>query len=458
MCQQGKMQKWMQGLLLTVFAALSVINLSACTSPIKPTSVQKTRGETPSKSESKYSNMLSDSGRFRALLIGNQNYKYLNKLETPIADVTEIAKVLKEAYGFEIEGPLLDANKQQIMQAIAKISNTMNRENDSVLIYYAGHGAVASNDVGYWQPTDAKDSAVDRYDFVNWISSQEITNILKAMQAKHVIVVADSCYAGRIFSDRGDSSAGKPIPDVGWVKWLDAMQRMRSRTALTAGGDEPVVDSDGSGHSVFAKALLNVLRENREIIDGNTLFDRLKRKVVANRDITQIPHYNYIDKAVIKQEGNQGDFLFVHKDHPAINNLTEPAQQIQDHLMRVSIIVPPPPPPSTLSSIKIVYNPSQFALAQQISKELQESNFSTRLEIFDTWNTVALRNGLTSREIPLGAYTIFFPASLQESIGNVSQIVTPLLPDGNLTEKSLYEKHIFEGASIGADEAMIVLK
>jgi hypothetical protein len=176
--------------------------------------------------------------------------------------------------------------------------------------------------------------------------------------------------------------------------------------------------------------------------------------VVANRDITQIPHYNYIDKAVIKQEGNQGDFLFVHKDHPAINNLTEPAQQIQDHLMRVSIIVPP----STLSSIKIVYNPSQFALAQQISKELQESNFSTRLEIFDTWNTVALRNGLTSREIPLGAYTIFFPASLQESIGNVSQIVAPLLPNGNLTEKTLYKKHIIEGASIGTDEAMIVLK
>jgi len=42
---------------------------------------------------------------------------------------------------------------------------------------------------------------------------------------------------------------------------LARMTRKRSRTAMVSGGLEPVLDSGGGGHSVFAKAFLAALEE-----------------------------------------------------------------------------------------------------------------------------------------------------------------------------------------------------
>ena len=56
-----------------------------------------------------------------------------------------------------------------------------------------------------------------------------------------------------------------------------------------------------------ARAFLAVLRENREVIDGQALYDAIKRPVVLNSD--QTPQYSDIRRA--GHDG--GDFLFVRK-------------------------------------------------------------------------------------------------------------------------------------------------
>jgi len=83
------------------------------------------------------------------------------------------------------------------------------------------------------------------------------------------------------------------------------MEEKRSRTALTSGGLEPVMDGGGSGHSVFTKALIDVLTENTEPIDGQALFGLIRRPVVLNAD--QTPAY-----ADIRSAGHDGgDFILV---------------------------------------------------------------------------------------------------------------------------------------------------
>jgi formylglycine-generating enzyme required for sulfatase activity len=83
------------------------------------------------------------------------------------------------------------------------------------------------------------------------------------------------------------------------------MNAKRSRTALTSGGLEPVLDRGGGAHSVFAGALLAALAENPGLMFGAELFDRVKGVVVANAD--QTPEY-----ADIRYTGHEkGDFLFV---------------------------------------------------------------------------------------------------------------------------------------------------
>ncbi len=167
--------------------------------------------------------------------------------------------------------------------------------NDNLLIYYAGHGLL--DDVaeqGYWLPVDAEDGNP-----VNWVSTGDITAMLRAIQAKHVMVVADSCYSGTLVR----KAASKPVTKTEKKAWAK-----RARIALVSGGLEPVIDGGGDGnHSVFASAFLSALAENDGVIEGQSLFNRIKRPVVLNAD--QTPQYSDIRRA--GHEG--GDFLFVKR-------------------------------------------------------------------------------------------------------------------------------------------------
>ncbi|XCN74950.1 MAG: caspase family protein [Candidatus Electrothrix aestuarii] len=239
-------------------------------------------------------------GRFHALVIGNQNYRYLTKLKTPKADAEAVAKVLQDQYGFTVD-LLLDKSRAEILLALARLRKTMTSEEDNLLIYYAGHGYLdVPTGTGYWQPVDAQTDNT-----VYWIPTDEITRLLRAIRARHVLVVADSCYSGSLLMR--DSGARLPT-GVERDEWLHRMQKRRSRTALTSGGEEPVADGGGSGHSVFAKVFLEVLLENKGILDGDRLFDRIKTPVAANAE--QTPFYGIIRMT----NHDMGDFLLVPKE------------------------------------------------------------------------------------------------------------------------------------------------
>ena len=165
-----------------------------------------------------------------------------------------------------------------------------------VMIYYAGHGIVDPvTDLGYWLPVDAKQNSP-----ANWVSNDDITNMLKAIPARHILVVADSCYSGTL-------TRAAPIDLETWEDrrdWLKRIAKKRSRTALASGGLEPVADAGSGGHSVFAAALLDALRENSEIVEARALFAPVRRKVVLNADQTPV----YSD---IRQAGDDGgEFIF----------------------------------------------------------------------------------------------------------------------------------------------------
>lgn len=121
--------------------------------------------------------------------------------------------------------------------------------------------------------------------------------MIRAMKAKHVIVVADSCYAGTL--TRGITIRNKN------AGWLGRLATRRSRTALSSGGNEPVDDGGPDGHSVFAAAFIQALERNESVIDATELHSRLRRRIML--DALQSPQYGDIRLA-----GHEdGDFLFV---------------------------------------------------------------------------------------------------------------------------------------------------
>jgi len=235
-----------------------------------------------------------DFGRYFSLVIGNNNYQTLPKLKTAKNDAQVIAGTLKRSYGFNVE-LLIDATRSDILLALNKLRRKLTKR-DNLLIYYAGHGWLDKEaDEGYWLPTDAEEDNT-----VNWVTNSYITSTLRAIEAKHVLIVADSCYSGKL-------GRGLHIRNIS-PSYLDRISKKKARSVISSGGLEPVIDSGGEGrHSVFASVFLNVLRENTSVMDGTQLFLKIRRPVMLNAD--QTPEYSDIRKA-----GHQGgDFLFVRR-------------------------------------------------------------------------------------------------------------------------------------------------
>ena len=233
-----------------------------------------------------------DFGSYSALIIGNNNYQYLPQLKTAQNDAKKVAETLKDKYGFKVK-LLLDANRSDILLALNNLRWNLTNQ-DNLLVYYAGHGWLDKEaDEGYWLPVNAQ-----KENMLAWISNSSITASLRALKAKHVLIVADSCYSGKLA--RGVHIVNKA------PGYLSRLSQKRARSVISSGGLEPVIDSGGRGqHSIFASAFLDTLRDNKGIMDGAQLFNKLRRPVMLNSD--QTPEYSDIRRA--GHEG--GEFLFV---------------------------------------------------------------------------------------------------------------------------------------------------
>ena len=237
-------------------------------------------------------------GNYHALVIGNNDYADLPKLKTAVNDARSVAALLESDYAFNVQ-LLLNATRNEVIRALANLRGDLG-PNDNLLIYYAGHGVLDEYaNQGYWLPVDAEKDSPG-----NWISNSDITDATRAMRAKHVLVVADSCYSGTLVRAATVTIKNSQERDA----WLKRMINKRSRTALVSGGLEPVIDSGGGGeHSVFAKAFLNALTENRDVLDGQAMFAAVKRPVALESD--QTPQYSDI-----RRSGHDGgDFLLVRR-------------------------------------------------------------------------------------------------------------------------------------------------
>ncbi len=244
-----------------------------------------------------------DFGRYHALVIGNTAYRHLPKLKTAGRDAEAVARTLSERYGFQVT-LLHDATRYDVLSGLNRLRAELGDE-DNLLVYYAGHGELDQvNMRGHWLPVDA-----ERDSTANWISNVAITDILNAMNARHVMVVSDSCYSGSL-TRSGITSLDAGLSDEERRAWLAAMTRKRSRTALTSGGLAPVLDAGGGGHSVFAAAFLDVLQRNGDVLEGQRLFQELSARVTfaaESYDFEQLPQY-----APIKYAGHEaGDFFLV---------------------------------------------------------------------------------------------------------------------------------------------------
>ncbi|MEM7353229.1 MAG: caspase family protein [Acidobacteriota bacterium] len=243
-----------------------------------------------------------DTGRYHALIISIANYKSLPALKTAGHDAEQIESLLAAKYGFETT-LLRDPTYFEILLRLDSLRRNLGPR-DNLLIYYAGHGTLNDEQLGFWLPADA-----DLEDPSHWIPNDLISDYLSTIEAKHILVVSDSCYSGTLTQSsltRLPSDLSSPDQQQQIRTLLDG----KSRTVLTSGGLQPVLDEGGGAHSVFAKAFLSVLSLNRGVLLGTRLHQAVAARVSYAADalgLEQTPDY-----APVRHAGHEaGDFFLV---------------------------------------------------------------------------------------------------------------------------------------------------
>ena len=236
--------------------------------------------------------------KYYALIIGNNNYDKHENLDNAVNDAKDLEKVLREKYGFDTT-LLLDVNAEQTREAI--IQFTQNRKKtDNILIYYAGHGQlVKKQNRGYWLPIDAGKQLDSK-----WINNNNIKDWITSSEAKHILVIADSCFSGSLMRGTGSNRSVEKLTKG----TIDRLQKLKSRIAITSGGNEFVADGLGDAkNSVFAEPLIKALKNNNDVIRSIELFQTVQTYVINNAD--QTPNHS-----LIHGTGHDGgEFLFFPK-------------------------------------------------------------------------------------------------------------------------------------------------
>jgi len=248
------------------------------------------------KEEDKMTGKLSNS-KYYALLVAVQNYDSpeISKLDYPVSDAKKLEDLLSSQYTFDRENitTLVNPTRRTIYQTLQSLRNKLT-DKDNLLIFYAGHGFwVEDMKQGFWLATDA--TGIN--DPSDWIPNSTVRDYIKAIKARHILLVADSCFSGAIFKTREFLVKQKA--------YVDQIYELPSRRAMTSGAMKTVPDQ-----SVFLYYLVKRLKDNKEpYLDTQKLFANMREAVINNSPTHQTPLYGAISEA--GDEG--GDFIFVRR-------------------------------------------------------------------------------------------------------------------------------------------------
>ena len=215
-------------------------------------------------------------GQIWAVVIGISKYKTVRSLKYADKDAMAFHDYLINNVGIIPDHMTVLLNENATLRNLKRSLGTELKRHagpkDTVIIYYAGHGAPepdASSPDGdglekYLIPYDA--DAQDLY--TTGLPMREVETIFHRLSAERVIFITDSCYsgatAGRTFSSAGHRAN---LSDG----FLNRLSKGKGRVVLTASrAGEVSEERDDLGHGVFTYYLLEGLKGKADV-DGDRI-------------------------------------------------------------------------------------------------------------------------------------------------------------------------------------------
>ncbi|MBV5299743.1 MAG: caspase family protein [Rhodoferax sp.] len=194
----------------------------------------------------------NSSSKRIALVIGNDNYQHVSKLQKAGNDAKAMARELKGA-GFEV---LLhqDLNYRGMLKAVATLAGRI-AGGDQVLVFFAGHG-VQTKSGSFLLPVDIEigsESEVEKTAY----SLNDLTDQLNEAKASFALVMVDACR---------DNPLKVNGRSVGAVRGLSAIEPPKGQMVVYSASKgqqalDRLSDSDNNPNGVFTREFIAKMRQ-----------------------------------------------------------------------------------------------------------------------------------------------------------------------------------------------------
>jgi caspase domain-containing protein len=232
-----------------------------------------------------------------AVIIGVGRYEHLTipTLKYAVADAEAMYRILTDTAGFKKDNVLLLTDRSERKPTLRNIKYALGtflaraaQKDDTVIVYFAGHGAPEVDQRGlerdglakYLIPSDADPDDL----FSTALPMDDLQTIFGRIEAERVVMFLDACYSGaaggRTFASKRTRSGA--VDDL----FLERLTRSKGRAIITASRPaELSVELPELGHGIFTYYLTEGLRGagdlNRDgIVSLQELYEYVEQQVV----------------------------------------------------------------------------------------------------------------------------------------------------------------------------------
>jgi uncharacterized caspase-like protein len=260
------------------------------------------------------------SRQFHLLSIGINNYQHLTPLLRASTDASDIRAALAETSPFPLAAALLQdrqATRKSIRQRLTRLARLAGPE-DTVIIFFSGHGMrvqVGPNVESYLCPVEAD---LDRL-AETCLSSQDLTEALRAIAAARIVVFLDACHAGGIGEPKHPGTRVRAGLAEGAY---DQIANGRGRIIIASCRPEEVSwELPRMRNGLFTSYLVDGLRGGASDADGTVWTSRLFSYVY--RQVSQHHRQHPFQKSMSE------DFMIARQ--PAVATLADRTDATQLH-------------------------------------------------------------------------------------------------------------------------------
>ena len=229
----------------------------------------------------------ADAAKRIALVIGNNAYSEVSKLEKATGDAQAISATL-QGLGFDVI-TLLDANRQRMARALVEFETRVS-PGDTALFFFAGHG-VALDGGNYLMPTDVPNVSEGQRNLLRTegFLADDITERLRERGAATTVMVLDAC--------RNNPFKAGPGRSIGQSRGLSRMDTRRGMFVMfSAGAGQEALDrlgpDDVHPNSVFTRLFIDLVkRPDLDLIDVAKELQVEVPKLAASIGHEQLPAY-----------------------------------------------------------------------------------------------------------------------------------------------------------------------